>query len=171
MHPFHSPPTSPNCNQPPSPQCLPEVFMIGIFCTISISCVASRAAWAFAHDKAIPFHEFFARVSPSSVPPNAYLLSILIQLFLGLIYLGSSSVFNVFVGVAVMCLGTSNGMAIALSLANKQKDVMVIPYSLGKLEPLMNVLAVLWIAFEIVLFSISAVVPVMAVTMSRVVNF
>ncbi|KAK1217194.1 hypothetical protein PQX77_020147, partial [Marasmius sp. AFHP31] len=142
------------------------VFIIGIFCAISICCAASRATWAFARDRAIPFHEFFARVSPSSVPLNAYLLSTLIQLLLGLIYLGSSTAFNAFVGVAVMCLGASNGMAIAVSLANKRKDVTDSPYSLGKLGPLMNVLAVLWIAFEIVLFSMPAVVPVTAVTMS-----
>ncbi|KAJ8073066.1 hypothetical protein PM082_019934 [Marasmius tenuissimus] len=65
-----------------------------------------------------------------------------------------------------MCLGASNGMAIAVSLANKRKDVMDSPYSLGRLGPFMNVLAVLWIAFEIVLFSMPAVVPVTAVTMN-----
>ncbi|EEB87414.1 hypothetical protein MPER_15237, partial [Moniliophthora perniciosa FA553] len=36
------------------------IFGVGIFCAISISCAASRATWAFARDKALPFHRVFS---------------------------------------------------------------------------------------------------------------
>ncbi|KAJ8073079.1 hypothetical protein PM082_019947 [Marasmius tenuissimus] len=137
------------------------IFIISIFCAISICCASSRATWAFARDKAIPFHRFFAKTSvDSGIPLNAYLLSTLVQLLLGIIYLGSSTAFNAFVGVAVMCLGSSNAMAIGVSLANRRRGVADSPFSLGKFGLPLNIIAVLWIAFEIVLFSMPAVVPI-----------
>ncbi|KAL0572661.1 hypothetical protein V5O48_009302 [Marasmius crinis-equi] len=147
------------------------IFVIGLFCAISICCAASRATWAFARDRALPLSTFFSHVhARTQTPLNAYLLSTLVQLLLGLIYLGSSTAFNAFVGVAVMCLGASNAMAIAVSLANGRRDVRDSPFSLGKygkgLGVSLNVVAVLWIAFEIVLFSMPAVRPVTKSTMN-----
>ncbi|KAI6125335.1 amino acid transporter [Pisolithus croceorrhizus] len=144
------------------------VFGVGLFCAISISCAASRATWAFARDKAIPFHGHFSKISPhiSDVPVNALFLSTTIQVLLGLIYLGSSTAFNAFVGVAVMCLGASYAMPVAISVANGRKDVLDAPFSLGRTGNVVNGIAVLWILFAIVLFSMPAVVPVTPVTMN-----
>lgn len=139
-----------------------------MFCAISICCAASRATWSFARDKAIPFHRTFSQVnhSLSDVPLNAHILSTTIQLLLGLIYLGSSAAFNAFVGVAVICLGASYTMPVAISLAQGRKKMVDAPYSLGKWGPALNVIAVLWTLFEIVLFSMPAVIPVTQVSMS-----
>ncbi|KAF7321187.1 Amino acid transporter [Mycena chlorophos] len=147
------------------------IFGIGMFCAISISCAASRATWAFARDSAIPFPSTFSRVNPhlgggSGVPLNAILLSTTIQLLLGLIYLGSSAAFNAFVGVAVMCLGASYAMPVALSLYAGRSEVRDSPFSLGRWGPALNGLAVLWVVFEMVLFSMPAVVPVTTVSMN-----
>ncbi|KAF5376692.1 hypothetical protein D9615_007869 [Tricholomella constricta] len=154
------------------------IFGIGIFCAISICCAASRATWSFARDKAIPFHTTFARISrsnhdgqaedPSAVPLNAHLLSTAIQLLLGLIYLGSSAAFNAFVGVAVICLGASYAMPIAILLFNGKgrKEMEDARFSLGRWGWVINAVALLWVSFEIVLFSMPAVVPVTQVTMN-----
>nr|GAT47426.1 amino acid transporter [Mycena chlorophos] len=148
------------------------IFGIGMFCAISISCAASRATWAFARDSAIPFPSTFSRVNPhlgggNGVPLNAILLSTSIQLLLGLIYLGSSAAFNAFVGVAVMCLGASYAMPVALSLYAGRQEVRDSPFSLGRRwGPVLNGLAVLWVVFEMVLFSMPAVVPVTTVSMN-----
>lgn len=140
-----------------------------MFCAISICCAASRATWSFARDKAIPLHKVWSKVNHplGDVPLNAYLLSLVIQLLLGLIYLGSTAAFNAFVGVAVMCLGASYAMPIAISLANGRKDMIDAPFSLGRWGFAINSFAVLWTAFEIVLFSMPAVIPVTSVSMSK----
>ena len=144
------------------------IFGIGMFCAISICCAASRATWSFARDKAIPGHQLWSQVNRSlgDVPLNAYLLSLVIQLLLGLIFLGSTAAFNAFVGVAVICLGASYAMPIAISLANGRRDMKDAPFSLGKWGYAINIWAVVWMAFEIVLFSMPAVIPVTPVTMS-----
>jgi len=144
------------------------IFGIGIFCAISICCAASRATWSFARDRAIPFHHVFSQVNQrlGGVPVNAYLLSTTVQLLLGLIYLGSSAAFNAFVGVAVICLGASYAMPVAISLANGRRDVKGSPFHLGKWGTFINGFTVIWVMFEIVLFSMPAVVPVTQVTMN-----
>ncbi|KAF7343883.1 Amino acid transporter [Mycena venus] len=145
------------------------IFGIGMFCAISISCVASRATWAFARDAAIPFHLTFAKVNKTlagGIPLNAILLSTVIQLLLGLIYLGSSAAFNAFVGVSVMCLGSSYAMPVAISLANGRKDMADSPFHLGRAGTPLNVIAIVWVAFELVLFSMPAVLPTTPTTMN-----
>ncbi|KNZ81728.1 Polyamine transporter TPO5 [Termitomyces sp. J132] len=150
-----------------------ELISIGFFCTISVCCAASRGTWSFARDKAIPFHHIFSRISgdasdPSSVPFNAHLLSTGIQLLLGLLYLGSSAAFNAFSGVAVICLGASYAMPIAILLVGKEgrKKMRGAPFSLGRWGWYINVVALAWILLEIVLFSMPVAIPVDRVTMN-----
>lgn len=143
--------------------------MIGIFCAISICCAASRATWSFARDHAIPCSRFFTRINHGfleGVPLNAYLLATLIQILLGLIFLGSSAAFNAFVGVGVICLGASYAMPVLLSILNGRREMRDAPYNLGRWGYLVNWIAVLWVLFEIVLFSMPAVIPVTPTTMS-----
>ncbi|KAG2359843.1 amino acid transporter [Suillus spraguei] len=144
------------------------IFGIGMFCAISISCAASRATWAFARDKAIPFHQTFSKISPrlGDVPVNALLLSTVIQILLGLIYLGSTAAFNAFVGVAVMCLGASYAMPVAISLMDGRQDMHDAPFNLGRFGTAINAVAVFWIMFAMVLFSMPAVIPVTSVSMN-----
>ncbi|KAF5380322.1 hypothetical protein D9757_007968 [Collybiopsis confluens] len=139
------------------------IFGIGMFCAISICCAASRSTWAFARDKAIPMYGFFSRVQivrGVPVPLNGYMLSTIIQLLLGLIYLGSTAAFNAFVGVGVMCLGASYAMPVLISLLNGREAMMDSPYPLGRWGFFINAVAVLWVIFEMVLFSMPAVIPV-----------
>ena len=146
------------------------VFMIGVFCAISICCAASRATWSFARDKAIPYSTFFGKVNHGfleGVPLSAYLLSTMVQVLLGLIFLGSSTAFNAFVGVAVMCLGVSYALPVLLSVLNRRREVLDAPYSLGHWGYFINCIAVLWVFFEMVLFSMPAVIPVTSTSMSE----
>jgi len=140
-----------------------------MFCAISISAASSRSTWAFARDKALPFHSYFSKVSPRFGPLNAFLLLTLVQLLLGLIYLGSTAAFNAFVGVAVMCLQASNSMPIFISLLDSRKSIESGAEGFSLKGPwgwILNILAVTWTLFQIVLFSMPAVRPVTKTSMS-----
>ncbi|KAL1682094.1 amino acid/polyamine transporter I, partial [Schizophyllum commune] len=154
-----------------------RLFGVGVFCSISINCAASRATWSFARDKALPFHTTFAKIdtrsssasrdtSEDTIPLNAFLLCIAVQAALGLIYLGSSAAFNAFVGVEVMCLGASYAIPVIVLLAGGRTGVKDAPYSLGRWGWAVNVTAVLWVALEMVLFSMPAALPVDKSTMN-----
>ena len=140
-----------------------------MLCAISICCAASRATWSFARDRAIPFHKVFAQVNRNfgNTPINAHLLATVIQLLLGLIYLGSSAAFNAFSGVAIICLQASFAMPVAISLASGRKHMADAPFNLGRWGFVMNAVAVLWTLIQLVLLSMPAVLPVTPVTMSK----
>ncbi|KAJ4468961.1 amino acid/polyamine transporter I [Lentinula lateritia] len=139
------------------------VFGLTVLCGLSVTCATSRATWAFARDKAIPFHHFFAHLGRgrlSDTPVNAYLLSAVIQLALGCIYLGSTAAFNSFIAVSIMCFGCSCAIPILLLLARRREPARDVPFSLGVWGYPLNVLAVLWIAFEMVIVSMPVSLPV-----------
>lgn len=66
------------------------------------------------------------------------MLSMGVQIALGLIYFGSSAAFNAFSGVGVICLTTSYAMPIAVSLLNKREAIKDASFHLGKLGVVCN---------------------------------
>jgi amino acid transporter len=142
--------------------------MITVFCSISITVAASRCTWAFARDDAIPGSKIFSRVNQKfGVPLEALALTTIVQMLLGLIYLGSVYAFFAFVSVGVQALAVSYAIPIITSLLHRRKEVNSAKWTLGPLfGTIANVIAVLWIAFEVVLFSMPVALPVTEVTMN-----
>lgn len=183
-----NPITKPNklTNNPPAAQALPYIFhtvmgspgsalsltllvlLITLFCSISITVAASRCTWAFARDAAIPFPKLFSKIHPTlNVPLPAIILTTLVQMLLGTINLGSTSAFTAFVSVGVQALAVSYAIPIAISLLNGRRDVSSAKWNCGGiLGPVVNIVALIWIAFEVVLFSMPTALPVTIVTMN-----
>lgn len=144
------------------------VLAITAFCSISITTAASRTTWAFARDDAIPLARIWSKVSPGlGVPVWALVLVTVVQMLLGLINLGSTSAFTAFVSVGVQALQVSYGIPIALSLFNKRVQVSQARWKLPSIVgTVANAVALCWIAFEVVLFSMPTVLPVDKTTMN-----
>jgi amino acid transporter len=144
------------------------VLVITLFCSISITVAASRATWAAARDDAIPLAKLWARVHPRlGVPVWSLVLLTVIQMLLGLINLGSTSAFTAFVSVGVIALAAAYAVPIALSLYHGREEVSRAPWNCGKFVGVtVNVLALAWIAFELVLFSMPMALPVTPVSMN-----
>ncbi|KAI5468128.1 amino acid/polyamine transporter I [Mariannaea sp. PMI_226] len=144
------------------------VIIITVFCSISITVAASRCTWAFARDRAIPLSRLWSKVDERhGVPIWALGLTTGVQMLLGLINLGSSSAFIAFVSVGVMALAASYGIPIAISMFHRRREVAgarwKMPNAIGWV---INIIAVTWIAFEIVLFTMPTALPVTAVSMN-----
>lgn len=138
------------------------LLVLAIICGIGCTTASSRCVWAFARDGAIPgshlwkkidgklgvpFSEFFqcaylaaARQGKGAdqTTTDAMMLSMIVQIALGLIYFGSSAAFNAFSGVGVICLTTSYAMPIAVSLLNKREAIKDASFHLGKLGLICN---------------------------------
>lgn len=144
------------------------VLGVTIFCSISITVAASRCTWAFARDDAIPLSRLWATVHPTlNVPVWSLVLVTVVQMLLGLINLGSSSAFTAFVSVGVIALGVSYGIPIAISMLNGRREVMNARWNCGNLVGwTINCVALVWICFEVVLFSMPTALPVTAITMN-----
>lgn len=144
------------------------VLMITLFCSISITVAASRCTWAFARDDAMPLAKVWAKVDRRlGVPLYALVLTTVVQMLLGLIYLGSSSAFLAFVSVGVIGLAVSYAIPIAISMLHRRKEVSTARWNCGPIiGPIANTVALCWIGFEVVLFSMPTALPVTVVTMN-----
>jgi len=144
------------------------VLAITLFCSISITVAASRCTWAFARDDALPLARIWSRVNKRlGVPVWALFLVTVVQLLLGLINLGSSSAFTAFISVGVIALAVSYAIPIGVSVWYGRQDVRAARWSCGNAVGwVVNIVALCWIAFETVLFSMPTALPVTIVTMN-----
>ncbi|KAF4119415.1 Amino acid transporter [Geosmithia morbida] len=146
---------------------LMPLIVLAIICGIGCTTAASRCTWAFARDGAIPGAKRWMAIDKRlDIPLNAMMLSMAVQLILGLIYFGSSAAFNAFSGVGVICLTAAYATPIAISLATGRKQVKNGLYYKGTLGLVCNIIALAWSAFAIPLFCFPSVIPVQATTIN-----
>jgi amino acid transporter len=144
-------------------------LILGIlfFAGIGALTAASRCTYAFARDGAIPGSRLWSKVDTRyDIPLWGLFLSTMVCCLLGLIYFGSTAAFNSFTGVATICLSTSYGLPILISLLRGRKLVRDAPYSLGKFGVAINILTICWICLAIVLFCMPVSIPVEAPAMN-----
>lgn len=180
------PPLADIINEAPGAQALPYVFnrvmggpngalglmflilVVSLFCSISITNAASRTTWAFARDDAVPGAKLWSKVNTKlGIPFNALALVTVVQMLLGLINLGSTSAFTAFVSVGVQALALSYAIPISCSLFTGRKEVNQARWTLGpQFGLIVNIIALVWISFELVLFSMPTALPVTAASMN-----
>ncbi|KAJ4369976.1 hypothetical protein N0V83_005740 [Neocucurbitaria cava] len=144
-------------------------LILGIlfFAGIGALTAASRCTYAFARDGAIPGSRLWRKVDKRfDIPLMALVLSTVVDCLLGLIYFGSSAAFNSFTGVATICLSTSYGMPILISVLRGRKAVANSSFSLGKFGYAINVAMIAWICLAVVLFCMPVSLPVEPATMN-----
>lgn len=119
------------------------IMVLAIICGIGCTTAASRCTWAFARDGAIPGSKWWIKVNKKlDVPLNAMMLSMAVQIILGVIYFGSPAAFNAFSGVGVICLTASYATPVAISLLSGRKQVRKGKFYLGLLGTVCNVVTV-----------------------------
>lgn len=129
----------------------------------------SRTAWAFARDQGLPAARFFSVVNPTlQVPVRMVLVSVFLQMLLGLIYLGSSTAFNAVLSMAILGMYASYFSPILFMLIyGRQSSGPVVreigssTFNLGcRWGPIVNVLALLWLLLAMVFSTFPTVEPV-----------
>ncbi|KAI3399498.1 hypothetical protein diail_6760 [Diaporthe ilicicola] len=138
------------------------LLVLALICGIGCTTATSRCIWAFARDGAIPGSQLWKTVDAKlGVPLNAMMLSMVVQIILGVIYFGSTAAFNAFSGVGVICLTTSYAIPIAVNLLNNREAIKDASFHLGTLGMVCN-----YVALAIPLFCMPTTVPVTAATMN-----
>ncbi|SPO07113.1 related to GABA permease [Cephalotrichum gorgonifer] len=146
---------------------LVPLMVLAILCGICCTTAASRCTWAFARDGAIPGSRWWKEVNTKlDVPLNAMMLSMVVQILLGLIYFGSTTAFNAFSGVGVISLTASYATPIAISVATGRKHIKGAKFSLGKFGLPLNIIALAWSALAMPLFCMPSFVPATAATVN-----
>ncbi|KAL6824596.1 amino acid/polyamine transporter I [Trichoderma sp. SZMC 28015] len=139
---------------------LPLVCLI--FATFSVMTTSSRMIFAFARDGGLPASKFFARVHPKlGLPLNALILTSVVVIIFGLIFLGSSSAFNAIISASVVTLDLSYGLPIAVNCLQGRRKLperkWVLPSWFGWTA---DIISLSYIALTTVLFVFPPVLPV-----------
>ncbi|KAJ5865405.1 Amino acid/polyamine transporter I [Penicillium soppii] len=101
---------------------LPLVCLV--FAIISVMTTSSRMIFAFARDGGLPASRFFATVHPTlKLPLNALILSVIVVIAFGCIFLGSSSAFNAIISASVVALDISYGIPIAINCLQGRRSL------------------------------------------------
>lgn len=128
---------------------------------ITMTTAASRCTWAMARDEALPGSSIFKKINPvTNNPLNAALLAFTVEALLCLIYLGNASAFNAFVSVAVFGLAVAYIIPIIISVSHGRREVNGANWHCSHAIGLgINVVAIAWVAFELILFSMPTTIP------------
>ena len=142
------------------------VLLVTLFCSINITTAASRFTWAFSRDNTLPFAGVWTRTI-SDRPVFALTLTTVIEMILGVINVGSAGAFTAFASVGVIALSIGYLVPIALSLVAGRREVSNARWNSGSvIGYAANVGAIIWILFELVLFSMPTDLRVTDVSMN-----
>ncbi|KAI1340839.1 amino acid transporter [Xylariaceae sp. FL0016] len=138
------------------------LMVLALICGIGCTTATSRCIYAFARDGAIPGSKLWKVVHPKlDVPLNAMMLSMVVQIVLGLIYFGSTAAFNAFSGVGVIALTTAYACPIIISMLERRKTVATASFKMTEgLGWFCNIVAVAWSLLAIPLFCMPSTVPI-----------
>lgn len=127
----------------------------------------SRTLWAFARDKATPCHEYLSKVNgKAAVPVRCILVTMTLQMMLGLLYLGNTTAFNAVLSMAVIGIYLSYLLPIIYMLVYGRRKFTRSsygPFNLGRmLGVTLNVISIAWIIVVIIFSTFPGTKPVSA---------
>jgi choline transport protein len=125
----------------------------------------SRTFWAFARDSATLYSKLFAHVDPKlQVPVPAIVAVTIVQMLLGLLYLGNSTAFNAVLSMAILGMYASYILPIVYMLfcgRRKLHKDQFGPFSMGLVVgPVVNLVAVAWLIVAMIFSMFPSVEPV-----------
>lgn len=121
-----------------------------VCCLLGLIYFGRYVSFTYPQISPLPFSSFIQSLSYSNLCP---------------LY-NSTAAFNSFTGVATICLSTSYGAPILVSLLRGRKLVQNSPYSLGKFGYVINIITILWICLSVALFCMPVAIPVTKESMS-----
>ena len=132
---------------------------------------ASRTAWAFARDKAIPFDGYFAHVNKAQqIPVRMVVLISILEALLGLLYLGSTTAFNAVLSMSILGMYTSYLLPIIFMLVQRRRKTTSIPRGVLRLGRIggciTNIVSVFWLIFAMIFSTFPSYEPVNAQNMN-----
>ena len=122
---------------------------IAVLATAAGLASTSRTFWAFARDDAIPAPKFWSHVhSGMKIPVRMILLVFVLQLLLGLLYLGSTTAFNAVLSMAVIGMYLSYALPIVYMLfcGRGTSRVVTAPFRMSRgVGTATNIVALVWL--------------------------
>lgn len=149
------------------------LFIVIIAMTASVACLASasRTLWAFARDDATPFSSFISKVDDKKqIPLRAIAIVTVLEMLLGLIYVGNSTAFNAVLSMAIIGIYISYLLPVACMLFFGRSTLSPTDYGPFKLNRLCgivcNVIALVWSIVTVIFSTFPTQMPVTETNMN-----
>jgi amino acid transporter len=130
----------------------------------------SRTYWALARDDGTPFSTYFSHVNAKlQVPVRAVVALTVVEMLLGLIYLGNSTAFNAILSMSILGMYTSYLLPIvymAIYGRSKLGPGQYGHFKMGRWGIFTNLMAICWLILAIVFSTFPSVRPVTAQNMN-----
>jgi choline transport protein len=146
------------------------ITVIVLVCANSLMAEGSRALYAFARDRGLPFSSVFSKVdAKKQVPIYAILLAATVQMALNAIYFGSVTGFFTVISIATEGFYLSYAMPLFVRILARftgHAKVLPGPYTLGKWGIWLNVVGLVFLTFAAITFNFPSVAPVTSENMN-----
>jgi len=125
-------------------------------CVLSLQAAASRLLFSFGRDEMLPGHRWLAKVSPrTKVPTNALIVASTVPALIAFIVYLNSTLLVPITAFAVIGIYVAFQMVVLAALRQRLKGWRPAgPFSLGTLGYIINVAALAWGIFAIVLLAV-----------------
>lgn len=132
------------------------IFIATIGCYIT----AGRTFYVLGRDNATPFSKHIGAISPKwHSPLYATLACGVFLTCIGAIYVGSYTAFSAFIGSFVLLTTVSYFLAIFPHLITGRKNIRPGPFWMGKIGPVVNSVACMYIAVSFVIYCFPYTLP------------
>jgi amino acid transporter len=124
-----------------------------LFCGMSAITSASRMLYAFSRDRAVPGHSYWSKLNASHVPAHAVVLIAFLAFVLALPAWSGDAFFVYAAVTSVATIGLYIAYILPIYLRFRAGDSFDPgPWSLGSRYKVINILAMIWVAFICILF-------------------
>lgn len=145
------------------------IFIITLLiASIATSTTFSRVWWSFAREGGVPFSKWMGRVSKKQeLPVNAIIFGTIAAALIGLLELGSNTALNAILGTSVCCIYASYSVPILCLLFKRKESMSGNHYiQLGRFGLAINIVALVWMAYEFIWLMFPLYLPVDASIMN-----
>jgi len=140
------------------------IAVIVLFCANSLMAEGSRAVFAFARDRGLPFSGLLSKVEKRrQIPVYAVLLTLVVQIAFNSIYFGTITGFNTVISIATEGFYLSYAMPLLariLAHITGKRHRLEGPYSLGRYGLALNIIGFLFLTFCCITFNFPSLKPV-----------
>ncbi|KAK2471405.1 hypothetical protein H9L39_17636 [Fusarium oxysporum f. sp. albedinis] len=146
------------------------VLSLVVICIATAACVAgitstSRTVWAFARDRSTPFDKHLSKVDKRlQIPIYSVVVVTVLQMLLGLIYIGNTTAFNAILSMAIIGMYASYALPIVAMLFARRRLLSATgfgTFKLGRIAgPITNAISLIWITVVIIFSTFPSAMPV-----------
>ncbi|KAF4414735.1 amino acid permease [Fusarium acutatum] len=143
------------------------LFIVIIAMAASVACLASASwtLWAFARDDGTPLSSFLSKVNDKKqIPLRAIALVTVLEMLLGLIYVGNSTAFNAVLSMAIIGMYISYLLPVACILFFGRSALSPTdygPFKLNRLSGIVcNIIALVWSIVTVIFSTFPTQMPV-----------